>query len=515
MKSNIFLLTLLVAVSDAQLVSNDGNLRRRLDEKRYPSLWAQDPVPQQTTIGPSDTSQETRGLSVSSPQGQQQLQQQQLQQESNSIVPNAFQKSYASLWSSEPKNDMMVKTGSTASSSQGSKYPPLWSITDSQKSQSTGIVAAPESAQNKNLRAPQVETPQISVPAVTPQQPNRRKFISYQSSKWETYWFDNVEHIHDDRQMCKVLLEDQMRFVRDYLELLCTSKLMAPHQKWCVIDDGYAPLWYNMANKEKLELTFERPVPLVVAIPPPETVIPGPQHEHVLSKFTFKDEATGETYHEYVEPMIGHLRFPLQKCLHPNPVTPQYKNHYMSFRGWILPPPPAVRGDKALLFDAASTSWESNRGGFDLRFIANTWRRHGVDLDEIYVFNEETTSDDFYQDVPEKMVSKTTFQQCSLAGRPEERSEDTPFLPQFINQRATVNDYVILKVDLGEVTGRYNHLAYLDSLTENRVDELIWEHKSEIMFLSDKLVDTDLTLRQSYELVLMMRRRGIRAHAWM
>ena len=335
------------------------------------------------------------------------------------------------------------------------------------------------------------------IPAASP---NRRKFVSYKSSDWEKFWLENVEELHDDRKICKILLEDQIEKIRDYLELLCTAKLMEPYQNWCVIDDGHAPLWFNIANKDKLELTFERPVHLLFHIPPPETILPGPHHEHILSKLTFFDEVTGQTYHEYIEPMVGHLRFPLQKCMHPSPVTPQYKNSYISFRGWIIPPPPVVRGDKALLFDAASTSWESKRGGITPHFIVDTWFRHGLEMDHVSVFNKDTTSAEFFEDVPADMVAKTSFQQCSLAGKLQDDAEDTPFLPLFINKHATENDYVILRLDLSNLSGRYNYLAYLDSM-ENRVDELIWEHKSESMFLAEKLLDTDLTLRQSYDIV--------------
>lgn len=343
--------------------------------------------------------------------------------------------------------------------------------------------------------------------------PNRRRFVSYKSSDWEKFWLENVEEFQDDPKICKILLEDQLKNIRDYLELVCTARLMEPFQQWCVIDDGHAQLWFNTANKDKLELTFERPVHLLFHIPPPETVLPGPQHEHLLSKLTFFDEVTGETYHEYIEPMIGHLRFPLQKCMHPSPVTPQYKSNYISFRGWIIPPPPVVRGDRALLFDAASTSWESKRGGITPHFIVDTWFRHGLEMDHVSVFSKDTSSVEFFEDVPADMAAKTSFQQCSLAGKLQHNSKDTPFLPLFINNHATENDYVILKLDLSNLSGRYNYLAYLDS-TENRVDELIWEHKSESMFLADKLLETDLTLRQSYDIVLMLRQRGIRAHAW-
>ena len=342
---------------------------------------------------------------------------------------------------------------------------------------------------------------------------NRRKFVSYHSSKWEQLWLDNIEEWSEEKTICKALSQ-QKEYIHDYLNLLCTSRLPVPFNNWCVIDDGLHPLWYNTANRKSLEVTFERPVPVIVPIPPPKPVVPTAKDEHIVSKFVFLDEATGETYTEYVEPLVAHLRFPLFQCAHPNPITPEYKYRYATFRGWMLPPAPVVRGDRAIVFDAATAAWESERGGGSPRFFNDVWQRSGVILDEIYVFDDEGDMGTFYRGVPPDSVQKTHFVNKKLAGRKRDHSAEHPFLPHYMKQHATKNDYVILKMDLN-THGRYDHLAWLAS-EENLVDEMVWEHQSHSSYILEeaRFLKTDLTLPQSYDLFLMLRRHGVRAHPW-
>jgi hypothetical protein len=335
--------------------------------------------------------------------------------------------------------------------------------------------------------------------------------VSYQSSDWEQYWLRNVEALDREKRICQVLLGEQRNQLREFLELLCTSRFYEPHQNWCIIDDGYEPLFFNTANRENIELTFEKPLPLVIDLTPAETIAPDDKFEHILSKFTFYDEATGETYTEYIEPLVAHLRFPLYKCLHPVPATPQYKGNYLSFRGWIIPPPPVVPGERAILFDSSGASWESKLGGASPAFFADRWLTQGVAIDEMWIFGNALSSTEFYDDVPPEMLTRVHFQHGSISAQPEGNSAETPFLPQFINEQATINDYVILRLD-ANAEGIMNHVAYLSS-EKNHVDELVWERRSESTFPLNEAPKTDLTLLQSYEIFLMLRQKGIRAHA--
>mmetsp|Transcript_13690 Transcript_13690/g.20184 ORF Transcript_13690/g.20184 Transcript_13690/m.20184 type:complete len:409 (-) Transcript_13690:342-1568(-) len=339
----------------------------------------------------------------------------------------------------------------------------------------------------------------------------RRKFVSYESSPWEKYWLNNTDNLHDNNKICSVLLKDQINQLRDYLEVLCT-RYFRPHDDWCIIDDAFFPLWFNIGNKETLDLTFENPLPLIVQAPPVEPVSPNNQYEHILSKFTYFDEIKNETYHEYIEPLVGHLRFPLHKCLHPVPIIPQYRNHYTSFRGWILPPPPVVRGDRALLFDSSASSWESKSGGLSAQFISEIWLRHGVGIDEVWAFDDNTTPSEFFQGVPGSMMGVTHFKHGALADGLD-TSKEKAFLPLFIREHATENDYVILKLDT-KLVGILDHLTHMHP-EYNQVDEIVWEHKSETMFLFENDLPNNLTIQQIYEMFLKLRQKGIRAHAWM
>lgn len=340
----------------------------------------------------------------------------------------------------------------------------------------------------------------------------RRKFVSYESSPWETYWLNNTDILHDNKKICSVFLHEQANLLRDYLEVLCT-RYFPPYEDWCIIDDGNDPLWFNTGNKETLDLTFERPLPLLVGSPHVGPVIPDKRHEHILSKFTYFDEVKNETYHEYIEPLVGLLRFPLQKCLHAVPIIPQYRNHYRSFRGWILPPPPVVRGERALLFDASASSWGAKAGGFSAQFITEIWLRHGVAIDEVWAFDNNTSPSEFFQDVPGSMMGITRFKRGMLADHAENDSKEKPFLPRFIYDHATENDYVILKLDTN-IVGRLNHLNHIYS-EDNRIDEIVWEHKSRNPLMPENELPPDLTLGQTYEMFLTLRQKGIRAHAWM
>jgi hypothetical protein len=73
----------------------------------------------------------------------------------------------------------------------------------------------------------------------------------------------------------------------------------------------YRPLWYNTEDRTKFNVSFDQPPELDgIPIPPPKPVKPGPEHEHIVSKFVFVDETTGLEYTEYIEPLVSHLRHP-------------------------------------------------------------------------------------------------------------------------------------------------------------------------------------------------------------
>ena len=99
---------------------------------------------------------------------------------------------------------------------------------------------------------------------------NRRSFVSYQSSTLEQLWLDHVDKWAASRSICSQLLVDQEQILRELIELTCTSPMPVPYDHWCVIDDEYVPLWFNMANTSAFEFHVRRPdvIPASIAIPP-------------------------------------------------------------------------------------------------------------------------------------------------------------------------------------------------------------------------------------------------------
>jgi hypothetical protein len=151
---------------------------------------------------------------------------------------------------------------------------------------------------------------------------NRRKFVSYTSSEWEQLWLDNVDEWQEKKEICQVLLNDQLSYVREFISSMCTSRYRKPYESWCLLDDTIYPLWYDTNSTEqgfkRSKLRWKKsPLPMRNATMdgPARPVIPGPEHERVMSKFVFLDEVTGKEYVEYIEPLVSHLRFPLAKCL--------------------------------------------------------------------------------------------------------------------------------------------------------------------------------------------------------
>ena len=106
-----------------------------------------------------------------------------------------------------------------------------------------------------------------------------RKVISYHSSRWEMIWLENILHWQDTKSICNAIVIEQAHLLHDYLNLLCTSRLAIPHEQWCIIDDGNHQLWYNTENKDRVQVTFQRPIPDDIHVPPSQPVIPGSQHK--------------------------------------------------------------------------------------------------------------------------------------------------------------------------------------------------------------------------------------------
>ncbi len=184
--------------------------------------------------------------------------------------------------------------------------------------------------------------------------------------------------------------------------------------------------------------------------------------------------------------------------------------------------------ERYLYFDAGASSWSQGAGGPSLEYFSNMWQRHGIVFDDIFAFEATTSADQFYQSIPNLFWSDRTFyQQGYVSSRPEDDTPATPFIPKFIQRQATVDDYVVFKLDIDSPGIEEANIEYLLGPEKGNdayrwIDELFWEHHVyENPFMrhfwfppQSPVNQTDPTLKGSYKMFLTLRQLGIRAHSW-
>lgn len=267
-------------------------------------------------------------------------------------------------------------------------------------------------------------------------------------------------------------------------------------------------------------MSWYRPFPETVQLQHPiQPVVPGLQNEHVVSKFVFEDERTGEQYTEYIEPLVSHLRFPLCRCTEykaePNS-TATYRDFL--FRGWIIPPQ-LTRKERAYYFDAGASEWNGGLGGPSLSYFHALWNRSGVVFDETHAFEAETEPSKFQRSVPRELQDQVFYRKCFVSSSVEEETNDSPFIPRMILNKTRENDYVLFKLDIDSPGVENGSIEFILSHPNPQVDELFWEHHAVGNYLMrpnwGPYEDQDRkTLKQSYDIFLRLRQKGIRAHSW-
>ena len=248
---------------------------------------------------------------------------------------------------------------------------------------------------------------------------------------------------------------------------------------------------------------------------PAEPMSPSKDNAHLLSKFVFLDETVGQEYVEYIEPLMSHLRFALAKCL-PTKTTEQ-KNQFTTFRGWIIPPPPNIRRNRALYFDVGSASWNSIlAGGAALKFFSSVWSRQSINFDEIYAFDATTPVPKFYRELPSDIGANVHYQKCAVGGVLGDNKH--PFVPNLIHRVVLPDDYVLFKLDIDSPTLEKEIIEFILQDPDSQITELVWEHHISGNYLMEEWGKPEsldqASLRDSYNYFLRLRLKGIRAHSW-
>jgi hypothetical protein len=202
----------------------------------------------------------------------------------------------------------------------------------------------------------------------------------------------------------------------------------------------------------------------------------------------FRDDKTGEHYIEYIEPLVSHLRFPLSKCADFIPIGDnRYHWHSILFKGYIIPPPPALKVSQKYYFDAGATNWSDEVSS--LRYFHDMWKRSGHVFDEIFAYDTGKSVDDFYNGVPEHIKNHVHYQQCNVASKPEEDKADIePFIPSVIKRHATAADYVLFKLDIDQPNVEHGTIDFILNDPNNFIDEIAFEHHGEYFAQSKHLI---------------------------
>jgi hypothetical protein len=275
-------------------------------------------------------------------------------------------------------------------------------------------------------------------------------------------------------------------------------------------------MYYNTQNETHIEWQYQKPFGRHGKIARPTPPVRPEVSDDILSKFVFSDDTTGELYTEYIEPLVAGLRHPLANCHTGNAAN---RLPPIVHRGYILPPPYPPRSNRNWYFDAGASSWSEGDGGPSISYFVTIWQRQGIHFDRIQAYEVQTTPKDFYATVPDEFQNMTIFRQCAVASSVETEDVHHPFLPHEIQTLVTnPDDYVVLKLDIDSALVEDGSIRYLLQHPQIIVDEVAWEHHVEgnpIMRDIWKKSDmANLTLRESYDLFLQMRQRGIRAHSW-
>ena len=407
------------------------------------------------------------------------------------------------------------------------------------ESEAPSVVDQRESITNENNQ----ESKQPQPPQQQQQQQktnvNRREFVEYQSSAWEQYWVDNVDRLVAENAIDQIrrpycdIIANQSDLVRRFFDATCTnfpSNNNNTSGGWCMHNDLHKPTYFN------------RQTGLVRDSPPPEVgdedfsewrpVYIGDDDADVFSRFVYRDGLTGETYYEYVQPLVSTLRHPVTCCdltyryqvqLH-NPSRPKCRgtHYFMEHRGQLVPPPRSLLREqdggkfpddtKYFYFDAGASDWLLGAGGPSLSYFHTLWSvHHGMHFDSIDAYEASTPSEDFYKTVPEQYKPFVHYHNVYVRSQPEEEEGEgdaRPFLPFEITSKARKEDYVMFKLDIDSPGVEEANVHYLLANTSGilvYIDEFVYEfhlHKSKY------------TLADWYRYFLKLRKAGVRAHSW-
>lgn len=250
----------------------------------------------------------------------------------------------------------------------------------------------------------------------------------------------------------------------------------------------------------------------------------GPAPRDVFSGWTCPP---GHAPPTVVEPLVGHLRHPLFHCVGPRKDTfdLMFSKDYL-----VLATAADVRrGSRAFFFDAGASVAYDNCWWGCTKWFVDAYAARGINFDRILLWEAaDVDHAAYWRSVPPSLKPRMQYFNTPLT------LDEADDLWSTLVALAQPSDFVAVKLDVDDhnlEAGLVRRL--LDSPAAlARVDELFWEHhvngsplrRTRVDFFDAKGIGwgdqippktaQDGHLRDSYRLFAALRRRGVRAHAW-
>jgi hypothetical protein len=363
--------------------------------------------------------------------------------------------------------------------------------------------------------------------------PIRRLFLRYESSKWEKDWLSVIDSLVKVRYakarpgICGKIQRDSELVLR-YLNATCNrfSTLGGP---WCIVDDTYRPIYLDTSTGRAIAAP-PRTHRFTGSFTNISTTVINEMNADVFSRFVFWNEATNETFYEYIEPLVAYLRHPLSCCEDfynystkfspkPQPNSPHCYGYLRTSRTQYIPPSPTMRrishggtfpdSTKYYYFDAGASDWEGGKGGPSLTYFYDLWKLHGLTFDKIYAYEAATTEEKFNETLPAAHQNLVQYQQVYVRSQVNDSIHPNgPFLPHEIQRIANKDDYVLFKLDIDSPGVEEGNVEYL---LDPKNDILDWIDEFFYEFHVEK---APWKISEWYNNFLAMRQRGVRAHSW-
>jgi hypothetical protein len=371
-----------------------------------------------------------------------------------------------------------------------------------------------------------------------------RTFISYTSSLWETKWMSSIDEWVQQGTVCHQISYDT-ELLRLFWNTTCTSLAMdhnlhKNHRGWCILDDTHQPLFFHIPSGK---ISGSRPGPLAVVtfgLPQPVvvrdniTLSPQPwlslSHNNtdtlVFSKFTYRLNTTGQIVHEYIEPLVGRLRHPMDCCeyaykfgvnLKRSPPTCLMTKRLGISRTQYIPQYHINGFQKAHFFDSSCFHWKRARS--TLSYVSQVWKRYGIEFDFYHIYEGKVSREKFMEQVPETEQSKIDYRprECLNTTTRTRTTTTTTFTTDFIHEIVTQtspDDYVLFHLNLQEDSIQELHILQEIIDNRNNILDYLDEFLYTIPLPSYNATDKEMSYQPWYTRFRQLRQRGIRAHAF-